>query len=536
MKWNIGNKIGSVIIFTIVAIAILGSASYIRINQFVLSVNWNNHTQEVLHENELLLSELKDAETGQRGFLITGKELYLEPYNDAVNSIYDRLNSLGNLTQDNPVQQQRLVTYRLLIDKKLEELQLTINLRKDKGFEAAQVVVLTDAGKDFMDDFHLVFDAFEKEEKELLNIRELKMINDSTTMKQVIILGSLFTIILISIVGFLLVRNIAKPLTEVTNVASSISKGDLRVKLKTSNRQDEIGLLNNVFYDMVVKLRESIEEIIEGINMLGSSSSEILAATIQIAAGTNETASSINQTTTTVEEVRQASQLSSQKASQAAENAKKTSSVAQAGTKAVEKTEEVMLIIQKQMGTIMENITQLSEQSQQIGGIIASVNDITDQSNLLAVNASIEAAKAGEQGQGFSVVALEIKNLAKLSKQATIQVKTILNDVHKATASAVTATEKGSQAVANGVNQSTFAGESILSLEESVHNFVKIATQIVASSQQQVVGMDQVGLAMNNINQAGAENAASMKQAENAAKELKNLGMKLKSLADQYQL
>jgi methyl-accepting chemotaxis protein len=536
MKWNIGNKIGGLIVFTILALALLGGASYIMINQFISSVDWNNHTREVLQVNEMVISDLKDAETGQRGFLITGKENYLEPYNKAVNSIYDKLNRLGNLTKDNPVQQQRLANYRLLIDKKLEVLQLTINLRKDKGFEAAQVVVLTDAGKDFMDDFRLVFDAFEKEENELLSMRELKMISDSITTQQVIILGSLFVIVLIIIVGFLLIRNISKPLIEVTHVASIISQGDLRVKLKPSNRQDEIGLLTNAFNDMVVKLRGSIEEIMEGINMLGSSSSEILAATIQVASGTAETSTAINQTSSTVEEVRQASQLSSQKASIAAENAQETSSVAQTGNQAVEQTVEVMQLIRKQMEVIMENIVRLSEQSQQIGGIIASVNDVADQSNLLAVNASIEAAKAGEHGKGFSVVAMEIKSLAKLSKQATIQVRTILSDVQKATESAVKAAEKGNTAVTDGVNQSTFAGESIQSLEESVNEFVRTAAQIVASSQQQVIGMDQVSLAMNNINQAGAENAASMKQAENAAKELKNLGVKLKSLVDQYKL
>jgi methyl-accepting chemotaxis protein len=178
----------------------------------------------------------------------------------------------------------------------------------------------------------------------------------------------------------------------------------------------------------------------------------------------------------------------------------------------------------------------LSEQSQQIGGIIASVTDVADQSNLLAVNAAIEAAKAGEQGKGFAVVAQEIKNLAQQSKQATIQVRNILTDFQKATSAAVMATEQTSKAVESGVKQSTLAGDAIKKLAESSGKALEAASQIVASSQQQAVGMDQIGLAMQNINQAGTENASSMVQAEKAAKGLNELGQKLKLLVEQYKI
>jgi methyl-accepting chemotaxis protein len=192
--------------------------------------------------------------------------------------------------------------------------------------------------------------------------------------------------------------------------------------------------------------------------------------------------------------------------------------------------------IQNQMEAVANTIVRLSEQNQQIGEIIASVTDVADQANLLAVNAAIEAAKAGEQGKGFAVVAQEIKNLAQQSKQATIQVRNILIDVQKATSAAVMATEQTSKAVENGVKQSIQAGEAIKKLADSSSKALEAASQIVASSQQQVVGMDQIGLAMQNINQAGTENAASMIQAEKAAKGLNELGQKLKLLVEQYKL
>jgi len=186
------------------------------------------------------------------------------------------------------------------------------------------------------------------------------------------------------------------------------------------------------------------------------------------------------------------------------------------------------------MEAIAQTIVHLSEQGQSIGGIIASVTDLADQSNLLAVNAAIEAARAGEQGRGFAVVASEIKSLAEQSKQATAQIRGILNEVQKATGAAVMATEQGSKAVEAGVKQSAQAGDAIQALAESSAEAAQTAVQIVASSSQQVVGMDQIGIAMESINQAGNQTAASMRQAETAAQNLHELGLKLKGLVELY--
>jgi len=282
--------------------------------------------------------------------------------------------------------------------------------------------------------------------------------------------------------------------------------------------------------------RSITRQLRETIAQLSSSSAEILAMTTQVASGAAETATAVSETTTTVEEVKQTAQVSSQKAKYVSETAQKASQTSQAGRKSVEGAMEGMGRIREQTESIAESIVRLSEQSQAIGEIIATVNDLAEQSNLLAVNASIEAAKAGEQGKGFAVVAQEVKSLAEQSKQATAQVRTILNDIQKATSAAVLATEQGSKAVETGARQSTEAGESIRLLADSIVEAAQAATQIAASSQQQLVGMDQVALAMENIKQASTQNAASTKQAEMAAQNLHELGQKLKQMVDRYQV
>ncbi|MFA6921816.1 MAG: methyl-accepting chemotaxis protein [Gallionella sp.] len=266
------------------------------------------------------------------------------------------------------------------------------------------------------------------------------------------------------------------------------------------------------------------------IDQLSTSSAEILATTTQVASGAAETASAVSETTATVEEVKQTAQVSSQKARLVSESAQKASQVSRDGRKSVEEAVAGMQRIQEQMESIAESIVRLSEQSQAIGEIIATVNDLAEQSNLLAVNAAIEAAKAGEQGKGFAVVAQEVKSLAEQSRQATAQVRTILGDIQRATSMAVLSTEQGNKAVQAGMKQTTETGESIRLLSDSIAEAAQAATQIAASSQQQMVGMDQVALAMENIKQASVQNVSGTRQAEVAAQSLHELGQKLSDM------
>ncbi|MGD0341469.1 MAG: CHASE3 domain-containing protein [Bacteroidales bacterium] len=573
MKWTIGTKISGLIAFAIAAFLILGIISLVMTNKLKTSIGWNTHTYQVLQNQEQILSLLKDAETGQRGYIITGDERYLEPFNIAVKSINQKIDDGLELTKDNPAQQERIAKVKLLAADKIADGMKKIDLRKNKGFDAAEQEVIKDIGKNIMDDIRTLMTEISQAENDLLKTRGLTMNNDISMTKSVIIYGSSFSIILIIIIGFLIVRNISRPLNEITKIATRIGEGDLDVELPVVERKDEVGILlqnfssmiealkrmanaaqkiaagditgsivpqsekdilGNAFFQMLNNLRHIMKDIMEGVNVLGSSASEILAATTQVASGTAETATAISETTTTVEEVQQAAKQSAQKAKNVADSAQKLAQVSQNGQKAVEETGNLMNRIREQMDSIAQTVVRLSEQSQSIGGIIASVTDIADQSNLLAVNAAIEAAKAGEQGKGFAVVAQEIKNLAEQSKQSTSQVRNILNDVQKATSAAVMATEQGSKAVEAGVKQSAQTGEAIRILAESSNEAIQASTQIVASSQQQVVGMDQIGVAMQNINQAGTETAVSMVQSEKSAKNLNELGQKLKEMVERF--
>ncbi|OPX93286.1 MAG: Frizzy aggregation protein FrzCD [Pelotomaculum sp. PtaB.Bin104] len=338
------------------------------------------------------------------------------------------------------------------------------------------------------------------------------------------------------LITFIITRSITNPLKTAVNVAEQIAARNLRVDVPVNKSRNEIGFLIQSFHRMVENLREETRQIMEGVNVLASSASEISASTVQFASGAAESAAALSETTATMEEVRQTVQVSSQKAKYMSEIAQKAMQASQDGQDSVNETIKRMDLIQEQMVSIAESIVRLSEQSQAIGELISIVDDVAEQSNLLAVNASIEAAKAEEHGQGFAVVAQEIKSLAEQSKQATAQVRRILNDIQKATSAAVMATEQGSKAVDAGVKQSTEASESIRTMANTITEATHALTQIAVTAQQQLTGIDQVALAMNNIEQASNQNVDSARQLETAALKLDELGRRLKELVEQYQV
>lgn len=493
INWTLGRRLAAIFAALLAIQIVVAGIAYNGITQLNHNSQQAAHTDAVIYGLDALRTDALDIETGARGYVITGDESYLQPYQSGLDHINLDLQSVRTLAADQPNLLLRLDTLAPQIAAQLAFSKQTIDLRRASGLAAAQANVALGTGKTSMDDIRANIASAQQDEQGLLAASNASTASASQAIVWANVAGGLFAALVILVAGIVLSRSVAALRVYTVSLAQSASQ-------------------------------------------FGQSASEILAAVTQAAAGTAEMAASINETTTTVETMRQASQLSSQKAQYVTDTAQRALQVSQDGQKAVEETATVMDRIREQMETIAQTVVRLSEQSQSIGGIIASVTDLADQSNLLAVNAAIEAAKAGEQGKGFAVVAQEIKSLAEQSKQATAQVRGILSDVQKATSSAVMATEQGSKAVEAGVKQATQAGEANRALTETSGVAVQAAVQIAASNQQQVVGMDQIGVAMESINQAGSQNAGSMKQMAISAKNLHELGQGLKSLVLQFKV
>ncbi|MEH1899267.1 MAG: response regulator [Nostoc sp.] len=259
-RLKIGTKIGVSFALSLATLTTIGLISYQSTNDLIETSVKENHTYQVLSQLEDLNLQLTNAETGQRGYVITGKQSYLEPYNAAISVLEQKVRELQRLTVDNPNQQRRLDSLQPLIAQKLAELKETIDLRQNQGFEVSQKVVLTDQGKQVMSEIRKVILAMENEENGLLKQRSQKaQAAAQQTIASIVLSIPLFSLLL-ALIGFILTRHISVPLKQVSGLAEKMADGDLSVSLADSDRLDEIGVLTRTFNQMIVNLRNTTQK------------------------------------------------------------------------------------------------------------------------------------------------------------------------------------------------------------------------------------------------------------------------------------
>lgn len=335
--------------------------------------------------------------------------------------------------------------------------------------------------------------------------------------------------------GLWLSRSIGLGLRSTAATASLIAEGDLTQTVPI-NSSDEVGDLGNAFNRMVRGLRGITTDIRDGSQQLAAATSEILASVTQQSASMVEQATAVSQTTATVDEVRVTAEQARQKGQVVAAQSQDAAETTSLGLAAIDTATAGMDDIRARVESIAERILQLSEQTQQVGEIITTVADLADQSNLLAVNAAIEASRAGEQGRGFAVVAQEVRSLAERSKAATVQVRTILTEIQRATNAAVLATEQGTKGADEGARLVEQAGQTIRQLDRTIQQSAEAAQMIVASVGQVSIGMDQIAAAMNSINQSTNETTAGTRQLQRSAESVNELVQRLNDRVGRYRL
>jgi len=259
---------------------------------------------------------------------------------------------------------------------------------------------------------------------------------------------------------------------------------------------------------------------------------QLAAVAAELSSATSQTVAAVAETTATAEGIMGTAEQCNQKAQDISDEANKAVQVCREGMVATEQTLKGMSKIREQMESIAQCMVKLGNQTKLIGNIIASVDDLAQQSNLLAVNASIEAAKAGEQGRGFAVVAQEVKNLAEQSKVATSRVRRILNDILLATNAASSATEQGNAVVQHGHQQASEAGRVLRLLADIIDKTAESTELIQQSSHQQVESMRQMVEAIESVKLSSEQNLVGTNQLDQAGRELGAIGKRLLEITD----
>lgn len=358
---------------------------------------------------------------------------------------------------------------------------------------------------------------------------------------------SALAVISVAAGSVIITRGITNPLERLMKGVEQLGQGNLAHRIVVDN-EDETGRLARAFNAMAERRQESeaklaqqsaqreqvLRTVAEFVNQLAGASAEILSSTSEQVASAQEQGSAVSETVSTVEEIAQTSEEAAGRARAVSESARQSEELGKSGRRAVDEAVGAMATVRDQVESIASRILALAEQAQSIGDIINTVNDISEQTHMLALNASIEASRAGEQGRGFAVVAAEVKALADQSKKATAQVRQILGHIQKATHSAVLGTEEGTKSVSSATRVVGQAGATIQSLGELLAQASITAAQIAASANQQATGIGQIRQAMRDVNQSAQQALASTRQTERAVQDLNAMGLKLKGLLSDY--
>lgn len=362
--------------------------------------------------------------------------------------------------------------------------------------------------------------------------REVAAERDGQTRNS-ILLGLLAAVLIALVVAYTIRRSIIEPLTDFVGFSARVGDGDL-TGVTSATGKDELGRLGLTLNTMVEGLREMAAQSRQATENLNAAATEIRASTQEQVASVEEQLAAVQETAATVDEITQSGAQISRRAQEVITSAQATARTSEKGIAAVDDTARAMDGIREQAETVAANIVALSEKTQAIGDIIATVNDVSERSHLLALNASIEAAAAGEQGRSFAVVAAEMKTLADQAKEATRDVRAILGDIQRGINSSVMLTEEAVKRVASGKERTDATQSAIEEMAHRIQESVQTFQQIVASTNQQQIGIEQVTVALQNIRQASQQTAASTRQLDQAAGDLANLSRVMVGLTERY--
>ncbi|MCE1189811.1 MAG: methyl-accepting chemotaxis protein [Ignavibacteria bacterium] len=312
--------------------------------------------------------------------------------------------------------------------------------------------------------------------------------------------------------------------------------GDLSVEVKPEKQGDDVAALFDGFNRLASKIREMISRLDEAVHATASASEEITASTQQMAAGSQEQSAQTNEVASAVEEMARTIIESTKNTNQAALAARKAGEMANFGGKVVNETIDGMRKIASVVSQSADTIFSLGQNSEKIGEIVQVIDEIADQTNLLALNAAIEAARAGEQGRGFAVVADEVRKLAERTTKATKEIAQMIKQIQADTTEAVDSIKLGTQEVENGKKSAVHAGEVLGEIVSSTTNVSDMVAQVAAASEEQSATVEQIGKSVESINTVTQETSNAIQQIANTAEDLAHLTMQVRDIVSYFKI
>jgi methyl-accepting chemotaxis protein len=530
------------------------------------SINWVSHTYKVIQHAMKIEAAAVDMETGMRGYLLAGREEFLEPYNSGSKSFYALIKDLQTTVSDNPPQVKLLKeTSQTITDWVENVVNANIQLRRDIGdsktMDDMADLVAQKKGKVYFDAFRKLIKEFIDMEAGLMVKRSEESLSASSNAKNVIFGGVGFVILCSVIISVLLIKSITGPLKLVENRVSKLDEGDLLSSLNIKSN-DEIGNLSRTLNSSVSNLGTAIKLTQGSAETLSSQSESIAATTTELSSTmenmngqTNSVAAAVEELTVNMADVSEQaghmyqetidSKKSSQQVSESMEGISTSldqaknnlGAIAAASvemtsviTEIASNTEKSRCASESAVGVVdkaTNKVTSLSKSTDEIVAIIETISDISEQTKTLALNATIEAARAGEAGKGFAVVASEVKNLAKHTSDATLDISSKIQTMKEATDSTVeeissikdviTEINNMINNVASAIEEQSIALRDNSQNTESTNELIVEIFQNIKNSISEVQSINEK---INSIETSAGHVAKTIEQAQQATSEV----------------
>lgn len=336
--------------------------------------------------------------------------------------------------------------------------------------------------------------------------------------------------------------HLMKPIMRVKETVEDISNGDLtrRADIKVSfmghELKDEITALGDSVDAMAGQMSQVIGRITDSSNLLASASEELSCSATQISEGANKQSGQTVQIATAMEEMNATVIEVAKNSQQVSESARNAQGIATKGGDVVSQAITAMQEVAESTSVTADTIKSLGKSSEEIGTIVSVINDIADQTNLLALNAAIEAARAGEQGRGFAVVADEVRKLAERTTKATKEISEMIRTIQSETGKAVEAMAQGTDKVENGVRLANEAGDALKQIVSGVENVTDMISQIATSAEEQSATTDEISRNMDSIAEVAKSNVGAIGEVSKATDEMAHLASELKDLVSGFRI
>ncbi|RJR17409.1 MAG: methyl-accepting chemotaxis protein [Nitrospiraceae bacterium] len=379
----------------------------------------------------------------------------------------------------------------------------------------------------------LVMKPFVEEQKEVMSENLKDTVSRVSGLRNGLAIISVGLLLISFISGFYLIKGIMGPLNETIEYTSRLSKGELAISVR-KDRNDEFGHLQQAMDEMSQSLRDIAGEIIPLSRTVADSAEEVSATTQQLTSGIDDQSKQIEQSAAATTEVSQTIMEVANNAAAASNAANESVSVANEGKGVVEQTVASMMNIARNVEMSSKTMEGLGESSKRIGEIITVINDIASQTNLLALNAAIEAARAGEQGRGFAVVADEVRKLAEKTGKATEEITGMIKQIQDDTEESVSSMEKNKTEAEQGV---AHAHEARISLDKIVSASDQCLDQvrsIAAATEQQSAAIEEVSSGAENIVRTFEQSRDAIAQMNSTTNQLAEVSGKLMKLVSWF--